>query len=529
MRDLNDVIVKIKNNRREITTKDLYGMGLNQYYINKLISDEVLERIDKGIYKYNSKARSNELYEYAKNLKFKKAFDQARIYFRQAINEYNGNDKAYLSLIIDCLFNKDYKSSLKYLQDYLDNKEELELDELDKLICVLFNKDIIVPEYIFSQAKDGLHIKLSNKYEKFFDKKGARSLYFAVDEANENNYYEAQFYLNTISNYNCKNEKVELQLNILKILISNITYKDKIKKDKLFESEENFNSLNVNVLFNQFYTSYNKGNFKSSVNAINNIINLNKKNGKFNPVLEAYIIVLKAIMNMQNGIDPQVKTGFKAPNYDFSKIDLCLLSIKNKDFQNGKSFIVDIINEQKENGNFSFIKSYNMLNDLLELFFKHKRFMDGTKIKTPEIDVVKFSEKIKNNAFDEAYELVKGADNKGLFKILFRKLNEELSDKNKDNQIVYIDEVKYSEEIEQINNFILDENFDALSIFIASISYNERVRLQLEGYALEKLYQLKYYKEAEPYYKDLDSSNRCSNMLGSILTLKENNFGEKNN
>ncbi len=50
MRDLTDVILRLKDVKGEISLSDLNDMGLNQYYIKKLVDDGVLYKVGRGKY-----------------------------------------------------------------------------------------------------------------------------------------------------------------------------------------------------------------------------------------------------------------------------------------------------------------------------------------------------------------------------------------------------------------------------------------------------------------------------------------------
>lgn len=61
MKDLTDVISIIKNIKGDITTSDLNNMGLNQYYIKKLIDDGIIDKVGRGTYQWAAKDEESKL------------------------------------------------------------------------------------------------------------------------------------------------------------------------------------------------------------------------------------------------------------------------------------------------------------------------------------------------------------------------------------------------------------------------------------------------------------------------------------
>ncbi len=61
MKDLTDVISRLKNIKGEISLSDLSDMGLNQYYIKKMVDDGVLYKTGRGKYQVEILDREKNL------------------------------------------------------------------------------------------------------------------------------------------------------------------------------------------------------------------------------------------------------------------------------------------------------------------------------------------------------------------------------------------------------------------------------------------------------------------------------------
>lgn len=521
MKDLTKEINIIKNFKGELNKKQLSEMGLNQYYINKLLNDEVLERVDRGIYKYNSKASSLELYNKVLNYLDSKNFSEARKYLKLAIEQNPNYDMAYLRLMINYLYEKNYRKTLDTLKDYLDNKEDLSLDLLDKMICKVFDKAALVPSYILDQADDKFKDYETSVFVEEVGRDNASNFYQAALALDNDNFAEFNYFIHKVYLPKDEKSKAVLKLYILNILASNINYKEKVEKKKMYEDI----NIDFSKLFAEFNNSYNINNFKNCLSVLNKISDGYIINDKYNPMIKCYRTIILSIIDLRNGIKIAMDNDYKVPSFCKDDKERLKLSIENKNYMVAKSLISGIIEDLKYNNQITMLKSYYTLSNLLNLLFTYNNVISNLNFNYPEIDFNKFRQDVNNNNFDEAFEMVNKHDNKGLFRVLFNKLKEETL---QSDELSYIDFSKIKEEKIEVDDLIDNEYFSELSVYIMSFTSNNKKFLLLEAYILEQLYKLGYYKEAEPYYKDLEHSGKCNKILDNILTLKQKGFSEIN-
>lgn len=524
-RDLTNEITTIKNIKGNLTTKKLNELGLNSYYTKKLIDDGILIKVDRGLYAYNNSNQSEEYYEKAIQYRWSRDYDRARFYYKKALEADKHNEKAYLCLIYDASRNNNYALALDYLKDYFDNKKDVLLDDLDDVILSLFNELFLTPEYMSYQVKDVSDINLNGNLNKYFSSRGSAIFYNALLAIKNKNYEEAKYYLYQMDDLHVNDELCLAKYNLINLLISALAYRKKMKTNRNGKTDD------IRILFNEFYKCIKKGSYEHALFIARDIQNYNIENKKFNILISDYIVILKRIVSLyKNNNNDDINNDFTIPNYDFTNRELCSIRLRIGNFEDAKSILGILIKEEQDKYNTVEVRNLKNIDKLIEAYNILIKFKSNIIVPYVDVDYDKFKNYVNSNEFDKSYEIVKSADNLGLIKILISKLNSESLPSIKERRkIKRLNEYTYKDEINQINNLIASKNFTGLSIYIASISYNEKTRLQFEAYVLEKMYMAGYEEDAEVYYDDLVQSEKCDDILESILTLTKNKHNKEYN
>ena len=522
-RDLTNEIAAIKNIREDLTTKKLNELGLNSYYVKKLLDDGIIIKVDRGLYTYNNSNQSEEYYDKAIQFRCSKNYDKARYYYKKAVEADKHNERAYLCLIYDAIRNNNYALALDYIKEYSDNKQDVIFDELDNVILSLFNKLFLVPEYMTLQVKDVKDISLDGNLNKYFSKRGSAIFYNVLLALKIENYEEAKYYLYQMEDLHVNDELCLAKYNLIYLLISAIAYRKRVKKDK---GEE---QLDIKALFYDLYKSMRNGSYEYALFMAKSIQDYNIENKRFNITISDYIVILRRIINLYKNTDNNMED-YDIPNYDFTNRELCSIRLRNGNFKDAKSLVGILIKEEQDKYNTTEARNLKNIDRLIETYNVLVKFKNNITVPTIDVDYNKFKNYVNSNEFDKSYEVVKSADNLGLIRLLIAKLNSEsLPSLEEKRKISHIDENLYKDEITQINSLIESKNFNGLSIYIASISLTEKMRLQFEAYVLEKMYMAGYENEAEVYYDDMVQSDKCNNILESILTLTHNKHSSEYN
>lgn len=104
MKDLTKILSKIKAMPQdELKTQDLYAEGLNNYYITKLIKDDVLERVKKGYYRFKRsdiqpKTIFNNFSQRVKKKRYEEAYEKLKTCID--IKESKDHDNHYFLFLI---------------------------------------------------------------------------------------------------------------------------------------------------------------------------------------------------------------------------------------------------------------------------------------------------------------------------------------------------------------------------------------------------------------------------------------------
>lgn len=97
----------------QLTTKELNSYGFNSKDLKKLIDENQLERIKKGLYNFID---SKTLYDLGKQAISVKDFDEANLYFEKCYELDNTNKKALFSIFVKSIKDKKYDKSVKYYE-----------------------------------------------------------------------------------------------------------------------------------------------------------------------------------------------------------------------------------------------------------------------------------------------------------------------------------------------------------------------------------------------------------------------------
>ena len=371
-------------------TKELNEIGFDSRNINKLIEQDYINRVERGIYKV-SKLRFDNLLEYLVKFLEKGMYDIAIKYLVECSKYEDENKKAikvlYRNLVVK---NNDLEMFSKIFCEYLDKKDMITSYEM--LILYLLNYLVILPEryqmiincinrdVVLDNFKDCSDRKIANYILNDQFVKVYKSSNFTKEEytilinlcnkisgkfsdlryevkclVRDKKYEEALLYLKDKNLFFY--EKYVIYL--LDILI-NINKTQEIHKIKALQANNCFDAIDKNLFEKalEFSNIYSKNStitlLLEDINlAINNIVK-NKKNYVITKKDTAKIL-LKEIKNKleNNEIDDELFNKineylgkFKKRKYNFVVFDLIKLSIVKKDFTYSRviqllDFIID--------------------------------------------------------------------------------------------------------------------------------------------------------------------------------------------
>ena len=251
MKDYKKIEETIKEDKL-ITIKELTELGYSRYDINQYLEKGIISRVQRGIYIFNKKEDILEkkdelptnqdipkLEEYTDEEKFIKEgincltnnkIEEAITYFNKALETNPNSSKAKFYIFSSLIYKREFNTAVKHLIEYYNIKDDdsfiYNLYYYSRLLSKLTEVDI---EFINKIEKE-LSTKEPKKHNQLY-----RKFYKSLD--NEN-YVEANKYINFIISIDKKNKKYYITTQILKILIVSILRQLEKEQPKEEEKEE---------------------------------------------------------------------------------------------------------------------------------------------------------------------------------------------------------------------------------------------------------------------------------------------------